>query len=63
MLRLVGQFFHSHSPPFLLIFVGVGANDGLYCSAVGSVVVVVVVVVDDVVVVDFPPSGDTFTSA
>ena len=49
--------------------VGVGANDGLYGSAVGSVVVgggggVVVggggvVVVD----VDLPPSGDNFTSA
>ena len=45
--------------------VGVGANDGLYGSAVGSVVVggvggrVVVVDVD----VDLPPSGDNFTSA
>ena len=53
--------------------VGVGANDGLYGSAVGSVVVVVVggggggVVVGGggvvVVDVDLPPSGDNFTSA
>ena len=59
--------FHSHSPPRLFTVVGVGANDGLYGSAVGSVVVggvggrVVVVVVD--VDVDLPPSGDNFTSA
>ena len=54
--------------------VGVGANDGLYGSAVGSVVVVVVVVGGGggvvvggggvvVVDVDLPPSGDNFTSA
>ena len=66
---MVSWFFHSHSPPRLLTVVCVGADDGLYGSAVGSVdvvvdvvgcvVVVVVVVVDD----DFPPSGNTFTSA
>ena len=65
-------FFHSHSPPRLFTVVGVGANDGLYGSAVGSVVVVVVgggggVVVGGggvvVVDVDLPPSGDNFTSA
>jgi len=46
----------------LFTVVGVGANDGLYGSAVGSVVVGGgggVVVVD----VDLPPSGDNFTSA
>jgi len=56
----------------LFTVVGVGANDGLYGSAVGSVVVVVVgggggVVVGGggvvVVDVDLPPSGDNFTSA
>ena len=64
MVMLVGRFFHSHSPPRLLIVVGVGADDGLYGSAVGSVVVVVADDVGVVVVVDdFPPSGNTFTSA
>merc|ERR550517_567847 len=61
---MVGRFFHSHSPPRLLTVVGVGAVDGLYGSAVGSVVVVVDIVGCVVVVVvdDFPPSGNTFTS-
>ena len=62
---MVSWFFHSHSPPRLLTVGCVGADDGLYGSAVGSVDVVVdivgcvVVVVDD----DFPPSGNIFTSA
>ena len=66
-MMMVSWFFHSHSPPRLLTVVCVGADDGLYGSAVGSVDVVVDVVdvVGCVVVVDidFPPSGNIFTSA
>ena len=64
-MMMVSWFFHSHSPPCLLTVVCVGADDGLYGSAVGSVDVVVDIVGFVVVVVnddDFSPSGNTFTS-
>ena len=59
---MVGWFFHSHSPPRLLIVVGVGKG-GLNASDAGNVVVDFVVGVVGVVVVDFHPSGNIFTSA
>ena len=65
-MMMVSWFFHSHSPPRLLTVVCVGADDGLYGSAVGSVDVVVDIVGFVVVVVnddDFSPTGNTFTSA
>ena len=65
-MMMVSWFFHSHSPPRLLTVVCVGADNGLYGSAVGSVDVVVDIVGFVVVVVnddDFSPTGNTFTSA
>ena len=61
----ISWFFHSHSPPFLLIVVGTGVVNG---PAGGSFVVfangfvVVAGEIDGFVVVVFPPSWDNFTS-